>query len=187
MEKKIQTLASLYSHSFSAHLDEVILRNGKAGKRIRIQHPEAAAVVPFIADQEIIMVRQFRYALGRETLEIPAGKVDPGESPEACARRELLEETGYEAGMLRFLYTYAPAIGYSNELIHIYSGHDLRERRGKVDEREITTVERLPLGEVKELIRKGLILDGKTLLSLSLMEMMSPHSSSFALRLCSGP
>ena len=87
MEKKIQTLASLSTHSFSAHLDEVLLRNGKVGKRIRVDHPEAAAIIPFISDNEIIMVRQFRYALGKETLEIPAGKMDPGEKPEECARR----------------------------------------------------------------------------------------------------
>ncbi|MFH1479974.1 MAG: NUDIX hydrolase [Pseudomonadota bacterium] len=173
MEKKIRTIASLCTHSFSAHLDEVILLNGKAGERIKLDHPEAAAVVPFITEDEIIMVKQFRYALGKETLEIPAGKVDPGEGLEACARRELLEETGYEAGMLRFLYTYAPAIGYSNELIHIYSGHDLKKRGVELDEREITSIERLPVVEVKELIRKGLILDGKTLLGLALMGMMT--------------
>ena len=79
MEKKIQTIASLSTHSFSAHLDEVLLRDGKVGKRVKIDHPEAAAVIPFISDHEIIMVRQFRYALGRETLEIPAGKVDPAQ------------------------------------------------------------------------------------------------------------
>jgi len=85
------------------------LRDGSSAKRVRIDHPEAAAVVPFLSDREILLVRQYRYALGRETLEIPAGKLDPSEKPEECAGRELLEETGYEAGSLTLLYTYAPA------------------------------------------------------------------------------
>ncbi len=115
------------------------------------------------------MVRQFRYALGRETLEIPAGKVDPGEGVEECAQRELLEETGYEAVEIKHIYTYAPAIGYSNELIHIYSAGNLKKVNKKIDEREIISLERLSIERVKELIRKGLILDSKTLIGLSMM------------------
>ena len=169
MEKKIQTIASLNTHSFSVHLDEVLLKNGRAGKRIRIEHPEAAAIIPFISDREIIMVRQFRYALGRHTLEIPAGKVDPGEGVNACVRRELLEETGYEAEEIRRIYTFAPAIGYSNELIHIYSGHALRKVRTEIDEREISSVERVGLEELRGWIREGRIQDAKTLIGLSML------------------
>ena len=80
MEKKIQTIASLGTLSFSAHLDEILLRDGKIGKRIKIDHPEVAAIIPYVSENEIQMVRQFRYALERETLEIPAGKVDRGET-----------------------------------------------------------------------------------------------------------
>jgi ADP-ribose pyrophosphatase len=165
MEKKIITLASLRTHSFSASLDEVLLRDGGKGKRMRIDHPEAAAVVPFVADDEILMVKQHRYALGKETLEIPAGKLDPGETPEACVRRELLEETGYEAGELTFLYTYAPAIGYSNERIHLYSARRLRKTRKKVDEREISSVKTYSLRRLRKMMKKGLLVDGKTLLA----------------------
>ena len=111
MEKKNQTIASLHTHSFSAHLDEVVFRDGRSGKRIRLDHPHASAVLPFLSDNRIIMVKQFRYALGRETLEIPAGKLDPGEGPLSCARRELREETGYEADEITPIITYAPAIG----------------------------------------------------------------------------
>ncbi|MBN2033258.1 MAG: NUDIX hydrolase [Deltaproteobacteria bacterium] len=168
MEKKITTLAGIQTRSFSASLDEVILRDGKTGKRIKIDHPEAAAVIPFVSDEEILMVRQHRYALGKETLEIPAGKLDPGETPEACVRRELLEETGYEAGELTFLYTYAPAIGYSNELIHIYSARSLKKRRKKIDEREISSVEIHNLRQLRKMMKKGLLVDGKTLLALFL-------------------
>lgn len=172
MEKKIRTIASLSTRSFSAYLDEVLLQNNRMGQRMRIDHPEAAAIVPFLSDKEILMVRQFRYALGRETLEIPAGKMDPGESPEQCVRRELLEETGYEAGKIEWVYTYAPALGYSNELIHIYSGHPLRKTNTVIDEREISSVEKIPIEKLKSMVKERLILDGKTLLGLCLMRII---------------
>lgn len=172
MEKKIQTVASLRAHNILVELDEVMLRDGSASRRIRIDHPEAAAIVPFLSEKEILLVRQYRYALGRETLEIPAGKLDPHEKPEGCAARELLEETGYRAGSLTLLYTYAPAIGYSNELIHIYSGQDLEKMETAIDQREISSVERLALEEIRSLVLQREIVDGKTLLSLALMGLL---------------
>jgi ADP-ribose pyrophosphatase len=172
MEKKIRTIASLSTRSFSAYLDEVLLQNNRIGHRMRIDHPEASAIIPFVSDKEILMVRQYRYALGRETLEIPAGKLDPGESPEQCIRRELMEETGYEVRSLEWVYTYAPALGYSNELIHIYSGHALRKTDTVIDEREIASVEKIPLDKLKSMIKDRVILDGKTLLGLLLMKMI---------------
>ena len=179
MEKRNQTIASLRCNHFSVHLDEVSLKDGTRGNRIRLDHPEAAAIIPFVTDDEILMVKQFRYALGRETLEIPAGKLDPGESPEACAGRELLEETGYEAQSLKLIYTYAPAIGYSNELIHIFSGHDLKKAHEKIDEREIDSIEWVTVPKLKEMIKKNLILDGKTLIGLSIMGVLSGLSHHF--------
>ena len=148
------------------------MRDGSSAKRVRIDHPEAAAVVPFLSDREILLVRQYRYALGRETLEIPAGKLDPSEKPEECAGRELLEETGYEAGSLTLLYTYAPAIGYSNELIHIYAGRNLRKLQNEIDQREISSVEKYDMEALRSLIREGKIVDGKTLLGLALMGLL---------------
>lgn len=148
------------------------MRDGSSAKRIRIDHPEAAAVVPFLSDREILLVRQYRYALGRETLEIPAGKLDPSEKPEECAGRELLEETGYEAGSLTLLYTYAPAIGYSNELIHIYAGRNLRKLQNEIDQREISSVEKYDMEAMRSLIREGKIVDGKTLLGLALLGLL---------------
>ena len=139
---------------------------------MRIDHPEASAIIPFLSDKEILMVRQYRYALGRETLEIPAGKLDPGESPDQCVRRELLEETGYEAGKIEWVYTYAPALGYSNELIHIYAGRQLRKADTVIDTREIASVEKIALEKLKAMIKERLILDGKTLLGLSLMRII---------------
>jgi ADP-ribose pyrophosphatase len=167
MEQKIQSLASLSTKSFTVYLDEVSLRNGRISRRICVDHPQAAAIVPFVSDNEIIMVRQYRYALRRETLEIPAGKLDKGEGPEECIKRELVEETGFEAKSIKWLYTYAPAIGYSNELIHLYLGRDLKKLEENIDDSEISSLEILPLEEVLGMIRDHKIIDSKTIIALA--------------------
>ncbi len=167
MERKIQRLASLGTKNFTVYLDEVSLRNGSISKRICVDHPQAAAIVPFVSDNEIVMVRQYRYALRRETLEIPAGKIDEGESPEECIKRELVEETGFEARFVKWLCTYAPAIGYSNELIHLYVGRDLIKAGEKIDDNEISSLETLPLEEVLGMIRNHKIIDSKTIIALA--------------------
>ena len=169
MEKRLRTLATISTKHFSAHLDQVRLRNGKLTERLRIQHPLAAAVVPFVDDNHILMVKQHRYAIGQETLEIPAGKLDPGETSETCARRELLEETGYEASDIRRIFKYFPAIGYSDEAIEIYEAHHLTKITDSVDENEISKVEILSLDDVRERVAKEEIRDGKTLLALCIL------------------
>ncbi len=165
----MQNLASLGTRNFTVYLDEVGLRDGTIAKRICIDHPQAAAIVPLVSDNEVIMVRQYRYALKRETLEIPAGKMDKGESPEDCIKRELVEETGFEARVIKWLYTYAPAVGYSNELIHLYLGSDLRKLEREINNSEISSLEILPLGEVLRMIRDHEIVDSKTIIALAFM------------------
>lgn len=169
MEKKRGTIAQLIAHSFSASLDEVELRDGQIRKRIRIDHPEAVAVIPLLSDSEIVMVRQFRYAIGKDTLEIPAGKVDPGEKPLAAVHRELLEETGYKADNIGHLCSYQPAIGYSNEIIHVYVARGLQKITRTLDEAEISSCEVMDLGEVRQMVADGKIMDGKTMLALGLI------------------
>ncbi|HBD09527.1 MAG TPA: ADP-ribose pyrophosphatase [Syntrophobacteraceae bacterium] len=168
MERKIRTLASISANHFSAHLDAVCLRTGRHTERIRIEHPEAAAVLPFLDPDHILMVRQWRYAIARETLEIPAGKADPGESLETCAIRELQEETGYQAARLLSLFRYFPAIGYSNEVIEIFAASGLYRRDLGLDEDEISRVEVIRFDEVQDLIHRGIVQDGKTVIGVSL-------------------
>jgi len=172
MERKIHSLASLGTKNFTVYLDEVSLRNGQVRKRIYVEHPHAAAMIPFVSESEIIMVSQYRYALGRETLEIPAGKLDGAESPEQCILRELVEETGYTAGHIKWLYTYAPAVGYSNELIHLYMGTDLKKGESKIDGDEISSVKILTLDEVMGMIRDHKIIDSKTILALAFLRSL---------------
>lgn len=168
MEKTIRTLGILKARHFSASLDAVMLRTGQVTERIRIDHPEAAAVLAFPDSEHIIMVRQWRYAIGAETLEIPAGKVDPGETPQVCAGRELMEETGRRASRLIEIFSYYPAIGYANELIRIFMASGLEKISGREDNNEISEVEVVELDQVHDMIMSGRIRDGKTVIAVSL-------------------
>ena len=168
MEQKIKTIKSLGTKYFSVNLDEVKKANGRFTKRVFINHPQASAIIPYISDDKIIMVRQYRYALKRETLEIPAGKIDEGESPEQCIKREMIEETGFDAGSIEWMYTYAPAVGYSNELIHIYKGKHLHKVDTTIDSSEISSIEIIGIKEVLEMIKNHTIYDSKTIIAMAL-------------------
>ena len=166
MEKKLHTIGLLNTFHFTAYLDEVVLRTGRTSRRLKIDHPEAIAIVPFIDPDHILMVRQWRYAVGQETLEIPAGKVDRGESIEEAIQRELMEETGHKAKVVEPLITYFPAIAYSNEVIHIFSATELIAQEGGIDEDEISSVEIVSMEDALRMIRDGTIRDGKTILGI---------------------
>ncbi len=168
MEETVRTLGVLNARHFSARLDAVRLRTGKITERIKIEHPEAAAIVAFVDRERILMVRQWRYALGAETLEIPAGKMDPGEPADTCAGRELFEETGYRPGRLTEIFNYYPAIGYANEVIRIFAATGLEKVSERQDEDEISKVEMIEFGQVHDMIMKGKIRDGKTVIGVSL-------------------
>jgi ADP-ribose pyrophosphatase len=175
MEEKVRTLSKLFANHFTAQLDTVRLRTGKITERLKIDHPEAAAVLPFLDAENILMVRQWRYAIARETLEIPAGKADPGEDLLTCARRELLEETGYHARHIIPIFSYHPAIGYSNEVIQIYAAAGLTRVSETQDVDEISRLEIVPLAQLQDLIRTGVISDGKTVIGVSLFSARQAH------------
>ena len=168
MEETIRTLGILKAKHFSARLDSVRLQTGKLTERIKIDHPEAAAMVAFTDPEHIVMVRQWRYALGAETLEIPAGKVDPGEETSVCAGRELLEETGYKPRNLIEIFSYYPAIGYSDEVIRIFAAGGLELVSEWEDKDEISRVEIVEFDRVRDMIMEGVIRDGKTVIGVSL-------------------
>jgi ADP-ribose pyrophosphatase len=144
--------------------------DGRRGKRIILEHPGAVAALPLLPDGKIIMVSQYRKAIERETLEIPAGKREKGESPEKCIRRELVEETGFRAGILTELFSYYPSFGISNEIIHIYLARKLR--RSESSRADETYLERLilPLEEVKKRIAAGEVKDSKTIIGIWALE-----------------
>ena len=146
--------------------DEVRLPDGKRTRRERCRHPGAVAMVPFLDARTVVLVRQFRYAVGRHFYEIPAGKIDPGEDPLATARRELREECGYQAGEWRHLTTIHPCIGYSDERIELYLARELTRVGGTLDEEEFLEVLHVPLKEALDWLRQGKITEVKALVGL---------------------
>ena len=151
---------------FEVTRDQVRLPGGRTSQREFIRHPGAVAVFAALPDGRLVFERQFRYPAGREFLEIPAGKIDPHESPLATARRELLEETGYAAAHWWQLPTGYPCIGYSDERIVYFVAEGLVSGERRLDEGEFLEVLTLSLDEVRRLAACGELCDGKTLAGL---------------------
>jgi ADP-ribose pyrophosphatase len=167
MERTLESRLLHEGRYFSFLRDEVELPNGRRTHRDFVRHPGAVAVVPFLPDGRVVLVRQYRYAAGKELLEIPAGTLEPGELPLDCARRELVEETGYEARELEPLLSCCMAPGYSSEVIHFYKARGLREVGRKQEPDEDIAVERLDLEAVREMIKRNIIEDAKTMVGIS--------------------
>ncbi|SMC58544.1 NUDIX hydrolase [Sporomusa malonica] len=148
--------------------DEVMLPNGKTGTREVVEHPGAVAIVPITNDGRVILVRQFRHPVQQVMLEVPAGKLDPGERPEACALRELAEETGFVANNLRKLTAMYTTPGFSNEVIHVYLAEGLVESDKQPDEDEFINTETYTSEQIREMIISGEICDAKSLVALYL-------------------
>ena len=146
--------------------DEVALPDGTTSVREYIRHPGAALIVPQLDDGRLIFVRQFRYALGRVMVELPAGKLDPGEDPAMAAARELAEETGYHPGQLTRLGLIHPCIGYSDEQIEIYLATELEPAEVAIVHDEFLEPFELGLEEALEWVREGKITDVKTIIAL---------------------
>lgn len=172
MEKKIKTLGLLRTKSFDAELDRVELDNGSFKERLIIKHPGGISVIPFIDDENILMVTQYRYALGTDTLEIPAGKLNKSESPEEATHRELKEETGYEATDITKITSFAAACGYSDEIIHVYKATGLKKTGARTDTDEISQVEIVETKKLKNMVQSGEIIDGSTILSLAVLDWL---------------
>lgn len=158
----------VYKGSILNVYQDTVLVNGHEAKWDYIHHNGAAAVLPVTADGKILMVRQYRHALERYTLEIPAGKLDyVGEPMIDCAARELEEETGYRCDHLEYLLTVNTTIAFCNEKIDIFLAKDLVPSKQHLDEDEEINVEEWALEDLEELIRCGKMTDGKTVAALS--------------------
>ncbi len=135
-----------------------------------LQHPGSAAAVPVLPGRKVALVRQYRPAIARDTLEIPAGKLEAGESARECLKRELVEEIGYRAGRLKHLTSFHPSFGISDEIIHIFLATKLtRTETLSRDESRIEIVI-LPIRRVKRLIAAGEITDAKTIIGIGAAE-----------------
>ncbi len=156
---------------FSVELLDVALPDGSHGRRELVRHHGGAGVGALRADGCLCLVRQYRVALGRVSLEIPAGRLEPGEDGARCAARELGEETGLVAGRLEFVARSLGSPGFTDEATQVFLATDLRAGGPHPDEGEFVDVAWLPLDEVLEGIRAGLIDDGKTIVAALAAEL----------------
>jgi ADP-ribose pyrophosphatase len=147
-------------------VDRVELPNGSVAELEVIRHQGAAAAVPLTADGEVLLVRQYRYATGGWLLEVPAGKLDPGEGPEICARREIEEEVGQRPGRLDALGWIWTTPGFTDEKIWLFLARDLSDGRQDLDSDEVLMTEKVPLAEALEKVHQGEICDGKSVCAL---------------------
>jgi ADP-ribose pyrophosphatase len=165
-ETLLKTETVFHGKLLNVRRDQVRLANGHETVREYIVHPGATLVIPLLDNGDLVMERQYRHPLRRAFIELPAGKIDPGEDPLTTGKRELLEETGYEAAEWRHLATIHPCIGYSDEAIHIYLATQLKagEHRRNMDESlEILT---FSLENALGMVRTGEITDAKTVIAL---------------------
>jgi ADP-ribose pyrophosphatase len=146
--------------------DVVRLPDGRHATREYIVHPGAVTIIPLLDSGELVMERQYRYPLRRELVELPAGKIDPGESTLATAQRELLEETGYIASSWAYVTTIHPLCGYTDERIELWLARDLRHVGRQLDEGEFLETFTLPLVDAVEWVRSGRITDVKTIVGI---------------------
>jgi ADP-ribose pyrophosphatase len=155
----------------SVDLDRVRFPNGQEGELEMVRHPGAAAVVPFLSepdgdDPHILLLRQYRYAADGFVYEIPAGRLDEGEEPIACAHRELLEETGCTAARMEKLLGFFTTPGFTDEFIHVYMASGLTAGEPAHERDEFIQVSARPFSEALAMIERGDITDGKTIVAL---------------------
>ncbi|NLU09825.1 MAG: NUDIX hydrolase [Tepidanaerobacter acetatoxydans] len=149
-------------------LDEVLLPNGRKSTREIVEHPGAVAIVALDEENNILMVRQYRKPIEKELLEIPAGKLEKDESKEICARRELMEETGYYPNEIQHIISFYTSPGFSNEIIHLFLAKNLEKKDAEADFDEYLQLEIMPFKDAIKKIYSGQIVDGKTITGLLL-------------------
>jgi ADP-ribose pyrophosphatase len=152
----------------SLAVEEHRLPDGRCADFEIVRHPGGAAVLPVLADGRVVLINQFRPAAGGMVVEIPAGRLEPGESPEACVHRELREEVGYCAGRLEKLGAMFTAVGFCDEVVHLYVATELQPVPSAPEPDEYIEVLTLPQAEALQMVWQGQIPDGKTQLALLL-------------------
>ncbi|MBI4236238.1 MAG: NUDIX hydrolase [Chloroflexi bacterium] len=164
-----RTLSTRYvyrGHVFNVRVDEAEGPTGRRTPRDVVEHPGAVVLVPVNAQGNVILVRQHRHAAGETLLELPAGTREPAEPPEETARRELQEETGYEAAELTPLGGFYSAPGFCTEYLHLFLARGLHQVGATPDADEEITIVPVPLSQIPDLIRRGEIRDAKSIAGL---------------------
>lgn len=165
MKLEETTVKQNYIHKgkiINLRVDDAILPDGKPCTREVIEHSGAVTVAALTDDEELLFVRQYRYPYKEVVLELPAGKLEPGEDPFTAAQRELLEETGAVATRYADLGEFYPSPAYCDEVIHLFSAKGLTFKEQNLDEDEFLEVEKIPLSRAVEMVLNNEIVDGKT-------------------------
>jgi nudix-type nucleoside diphosphatase (YffH/AdpP family) len=149
-------------------VDTVQIASGRTAQREIVEHEPVVAIVPIDSDGNVVLVRQFRLATGAVLLEVPAGGVDPGETPEDAAQRELAEEIGMRAGHLERLAGFYVSPGFLTEYVHAFLASDLRDSPAEADEDEDIAVVRMPLADAVAMVERGDLRDAKSIASILL-------------------
>ncbi len=168
---------SWVGHIFAVNRLQVTLPDGRQAERDVVRHPGAVAIVALTDDGRICLVRQYRTALGRVTVEIPAGKLAAGEDPLACAARELEEETGMAAGKLAYLTSINTSAGFADEVIHIYMATALSYTQANPDADEFINVDLVDLSELVDAVLDGKIEDAKTVVGALICDAVAHRLS----------
>lgn len=148
--------------------DKVLLENGNTAYREVVRHNGGACIVAVTKDNEILFVKQYRYPFNKVVMELPAGKLEPNERPEICAKRELREETG-AIGEVEYLTEIYPTPGYSSEIIYIYAAFNVEIGSLSLDEDEFIDVVKVDIDSALEMIKSGEIKDAKTIVGILLV------------------
>ncbi len=179
VESPIESNLQFKGKLLHLYVDTAAMPDGKSSTREWIRHPGACAVVPVFRDGSIMLVKQFRYPTNQIFFEVPAGKIDAHEPPEKTAQRETEEETGLRAGALEYVGHFYPGIGYSDEIIHIYTAWDLEQLDEHTDADEFLINVRVPYKDAIHMISMGDITDAKTICSLLKTKMWWEQHSPF--------
>jgi len=169
VEKKISSNKVFSGKIIKVYFDDIILPNNKKATREKVWHPGAVGIVPINENNEIILIRQYRYPVEEILIEIPAGKLDKNEPPEQCALRELREEVGATGGTLIHLASFFTTPGFSNELLHLYLAKDFINNKNNPDDDEFLQIVKIPLDECIIMVNKGIIKDAKSIIGILLV------------------
>lgn len=151
-------------------IETVELPDKKYSKREIIEHPNGVGIIPILNDKSMIMVKQYRKAVEKIMLEIPAGILDVNEEPRDAALRELEEETGYYANELKYMLEFYVSPGYSNEKIYLFLAEDLEKGEPMLDSEELLEHEIYPIEELVKMVNRGEIVDSKTIIAINLAQ-----------------
>lgn len=169
-EETLESRLAWQGEFLEVHMDRVKCPDGHIAPREYLKHPGAVMIIPLLDDGQIVLERQYRYPLRRSFIELPAGKIDPGEDLLACAQRELLEETGYVARTWTHLGGFHNAIGYCDEKIEVFLAQGLEQRGAKTDDGEVLEIFTAPWQEVLAAVLDGRITDVKTIIGVHWLE-----------------